>query len=116
MLEPPESFKYDLYKRENLEDWAISRQLLIQNFTLNLLRKPSETVRRTPKQFRLWVMRQSRLQRRKFWRLTKVSVVGNPRVAGSKPARPIFFRLVVTADLFFLTGDGCLPEILKVIK
>jgi hypothetical protein len=43
MLETPESFKYG-FNRKNLENWAISRQLL------KLSGKPSETVRRTPKQ------------------------------------------------------------------
>ncbi len=52
-------------------------------------RKPSETIRRTPKQILLWVMRQSRLQRQRFFRrLAKASVVGNHWVAGSSPAQP----------------------------
>ncbi len=33
MLETPESFKYG-FQRNNFEDWAISRQLLIRNAVL----------------------------------------------------------------------------------
>ncbi len=51
-------------------------------------RKPSETVRRTPEQLRLRVMSQSRLQHKIILWLAKASVVSNPRVAGSIPARP----------------------------
>jgi hypothetical protein len=81
MLEHPESFKYELKNRENFEDWAISRQPLF--FT----EKPSETVCRTSKQVKLWMMSQSRLQRKHFLRLVKARVVSNLRVAGSIPAR-----------------------------
>ena len=39
MLETPESFKYDsIRKRENFEDWAISRQLLILYYFKKALR------------------------------------------------------------------------------
>jgi len=55
---------------------------------LNFMRKPSETVRRTPKQFRLRVMSQSRLQHKIILWLVKASVVSNPRVVGSIPTRP----------------------------
>ncbi len=104
MLERPESFKYDVH-RKNFEDWVISRQLFVKLSFIQLSGKWNDvsTVDNSTKM----ILHKKALRdctphiqtvlavddepvqttTQNILRLAKVSVVSNLRVAGSIPAR-----------------------------